>query len=189
MALANRIPVTPEDAGGLRATLSDAGLDTDLLADLELVDLVGMPSFAMASMNPAHYPDRIDDEIPYTLDLTSDAAQYDDVDSVDRAVMAEVESEGGGPAVGLWRTWRAPDIPTPWPPPRRLYLVQASAAGQEELPALAARRQRALAAAGGHPASRGVRQRRGLAVDEEDLVYRGNLVIRGLAALPVRLSP
>lgn len=149
-ALANRIPVTPEDADGLRTALSDAGLDTDLLADLDLVELVGMPCFAMAPMHlPKHRTDQVD-EMPYTLDLTSDAAQHDAVDAVDRAIMAEAGSEVGGrpPVVGLWRTWRSPAVPTPWPPPRRLYLVQAAADGQEELPNLAARLQRVLAAAG-----------------------------------------
>src|SRR6266511_2742644 len=84
VALANRIPVTPEDAEGLRAALSDAGLDTDVLADLDLVEAVGMPCFAMAPM----FPGRVA-EMPYTLDLTSEAAQHDAVDEFDRAIMTE----------------------------------------------------------------------------------------------------
>jgi len=145
VALANRIPVTPEDAEGLRAALSDAGLDTDVLADLDLVEAVGMPCFAMAPM----FPGRVA-EMPYTLDLTSEAAQHDAVDEFDRAIMTEASSDAGGgpPVVGLWRTWRSPAVPTPWPPPRRLYLVQAAPDGQEELPNLAAGLQRALAGAG-----------------------------------------
>jgi hypothetical protein len=149
VALANHIPLTPEDADGLRAALSDADLDTDLLADLDLVELMGMPSFAMAPMYPGLHTDRVDD-MPYTLDLTGDADQHDAVDPVDRAIMAEAGTEVAGvpPVVGLWRTWRSPSVPTPWPPPRRLYLVQATPDGQVDLPNLAVRLQRALAAAG-----------------------------------------
>jgi hypothetical protein len=149
VALANRIPVTPEDADGLRAALSDADLDTDLLADLDLVEQVGMPCFAMTPMHPGQHTDS-DDEMPYTLDLTGDAAQRYAVDAVDRAIMAEAGSGvgDGPPVVGLWRTWRSPVVPTPWPPPRRLYLVQATPDDQEKLPNLAARLQRVLAAAG-----------------------------------------
>jgi hypothetical protein len=146
VALAHRIPMTPEDADGLRAALSDADLDTDLLADLDLVERVGMPSFAMAPMYPGLDTDWVDD-MPYTLDLTGDAAQHD---AVDQAIMAEAGSEvGSGPrVVGLWRTWRSPALPTPWPPPRRLYLAQATLDGQVDLPNLAARLQRVLAEAG-----------------------------------------
>lgn len=147
-ALAGRIPITPDDAGGLRAALSDGGHDTDLLADLELVERVGMPCFAMSPMNPMQGSDRRD-EMPYALDLTGDATDLDALEQVDRAILAEVGNVvGPGRPVGLWRTWRSPATPTPWPPPRRVYLVQAPADSRDELPNLAARLQRELALAG-----------------------------------------
>ena len=149
VALAHRIPVTPDDAACLRTALSETGFDIDLLADLDIVELVGMPCFAMTPIYPGGHADRAD-EMPYRLDLTSDGTQYGGLDEVDRAAVAAAKDDASGaPAVaGLWRAWRSPALPTPWPAPRRLYLVQAVADDQEALPTLAARLQRVLVQAG-----------------------------------------
>jgi hypothetical protein len=66
------------------------------------------------------------------------------LDEVDRAAVAAVAAEAG--AHGLWRAWRYPADEAPWPPPRRIYLVET--ADTADLVELTARIQRHLAAAG-----------------------------------------
>jgi hypothetical protein len=151
VAIVDRIPMTPGDVDLLRTVLSSGGIDTDVLADLELANMPAMPLYAMAPVYPGR--DRAG-EVPYSLDLTERPSEERGLDEVERALLAAV---GAGAAVGtgrgavvggLWRAWRCPAIPTPWPPPRRMYLVQANHSETEPPLTLAARLQRALAQAG-----------------------------------------
>lgn len=54
--------------------------------------------------------------IPYAW-----AAGPAEPDDVDAAVVRQVTAH---PAAALWRVWRHPAVPTPWPPPQRLILAQ-----------------------------------------------------------------
>ena len=148
VALADRIPMTPGDVVLLKTALSDAGVESDLLADVELVQALGMPWCALAPTYPWRNVHRVG-EPPSSLDLTSHPTELQSVDDVDRAVVATVSGAEEARYIGaLWRAWRCPPIATPWPPPRRLYLVQAVTAHAEPLPVLAARLQQTLVAAG-----------------------------------------
>ncbi|MGI8306443.1 hypothetical protein [Saccharopolyspora hattusasensis] len=71
----------------------------------------------------------------------------DSVDSTDdSAVAALIEVLGDEPAAhGMWRAWRMVPDGAPYPPPRAVYVVEAD---DDDLPALTARLQEALVAAG-----------------------------------------
>jgi hypothetical protein len=61
----------------------------------------------------------------------------------EHAAVQAVAAEPG--VVGLWRAWRFPDDQAPWPPPKRVFVIEVADGDQ---PALAARVAGGLAAAG-----------------------------------------
>lgn len=67
------------------------------------------------------------------------------LDAVDRAALEAVTAEAG--ARGLWRAWRQAPLGSPWPPPRRVFVVEIAAA-LAGLPAVTARIQQRMVAAG-----------------------------------------
>ncbi|GGM63465.1 hypothetical protein ACFFX1_14135 [Dactylosporangium sucinum] len=147
VALAGRIPITPADLDVLQAVLQDDAANHDLLADLDVAASAAAPWWY--TMSPA-YPKRhaeTPEDIPHSLDLTTDPTDIDHLGAIDAAAVTTVTGiEMDDLVDGLWRAWRFPAAPTPWPPPRRLYLVQATDPGS--LPALTATMQRALTLAG-----------------------------------------
>jgi hypothetical protein len=145
VALADRIPMTRGDVAVLEVILSDAGIDPDPLAELDLVEIIGMPLYAMAPVNPGPQTNWVD-TTSFSLDLTTDATASHSLDEVDRAVVAAAVD--GDVDAAVWRAWRCPALPTPWPPPRRIFLVQALDPRRDPLPALTARLQRAALQAG-----------------------------------------
>ncbi|WP_410967564.1 hypothetical protein, partial [Salmonella sp. SAL4456] len=60
-----------------------------------------------------------------------------ETDAIDQAMLDALSAESG--AHGLWRVWRRPADGSPWPPPKRVYLVEMDA--EVELPAVTARLQ------------------------------------------------
>jgi hypothetical protein len=62
---------------------------------------------------------------PYGVDLTG---KRNDLDGLDRIDLAAVTALTAWPAAaGLWRCWRYPAPATPYPPPKRMFLVQSAA--------------------------------------------------------------
>jgi hypothetical protein len=146
MALAGRIPIAPADLSVLKAALRDEAANHDQLADLDLVAAAEPWWYAMSPVQPRHHSEEPED-VPHSLDLTADPTDVHHLDALDVAAVAAVtDTEMDGRVDGLWRAWRYPAAPTPWPPPRRLYLVHA--ADPEPLPILTAALQRALVRAG-----------------------------------------
>ncbi|GAA4263289.1 hypothetical protein [Dactylosporangium darangshiense] len=142
-ALTGRVALTEADAELLAQTLTAAGEDVDALADVELSEVDPQPLYGLAPVSP-EVLDEYGDEVPYSIDLTvpyEGPGQPDEVDAVLAAAVADA-LEAGTPAVALWRCWRFPAIDTQWPPPRRMYLVQAD--DPAVLPALTAQLQAAL---------------------------------------------
>lgn len=136
-ALHNRIPVTREDA----ATLTDVAGSNDV----DLLDVVPqpqMPRHTMSPVHPAHHAGH-PGGVPQSLDLTDVPEEHDEVD---RAAVHAAHSMAG--FQGFWRTWRSPGSATPWPPPRRVYLMQVAGDDPNLLPAHAAELQTALVRAG-----------------------------------------
>lgn len=156
-ALAHRCPVAPEDAALLHNTLSEVGQDTKALAELDLVPVPGLPWYAMSAVDPRRLTGQ-PDEAPSSVDLTDAAGGSHDHDSMDRAAVGAARDPGPDAtaaepiadlvAVAVWRCWRSPAITTPYPPPRRLYLVQAETGDPDRMPMLTARVQAALVRAG-----------------------------------------
>jgi hypothetical protein len=147
VALAGRIPIARVDLDALKAALPDEAANHDQLADLDVVAPPPAPWwYLMSPVGPGHHFEEPDD-VPHSLDLATDPAGVDHLDDLDLAVIGvATDSELDGRVDGLWRAWRAPAAPTPWPPPRRLYLAQST--DPELLPMLTAALQRALARAG-----------------------------------------
>lgn len=132
-----------------------ANPDIGLLAELRAADAAGSSALSMVStadfepMPPCGFaPTRAAlgggrcaaaDARP--VPLLADAVPEDEVD---RAAIAAADET---PAVrALWRVWRFPGDGAPWPPPRRVYVVEVGFNG--DLSGIAAETQRRLAAAG-----------------------------------------
>ena len=143
-ALAGRIAVTAADADLLAAALDSS----EAVDALERSETGAQSWFGLAPVGPevlAEYGD----SVPYSMDLTSSYDGPGRADAVDSALRAAVTSGSvaGVPILGVWRAWRFPAHDTPWPPPRRVYLVQGDAA-DEALARVAPVLQDALLAAG-----------------------------------------
>lgn len=108
--------------------------DRELLADLLAADGVDPAALATATISEA------DPAPPHVFAPGAPEPQ----DAVDRAAVDTVSADVQ--VRGLWRVWRAPEQDTPWPPPRRLFLVETDATADPV--AMAARVQSALAEAG-----------------------------------------
>ncbi|WP_239339845.1 hypothetical protein [Frankia sp. CiP3] len=124
VAIMQKIALSHEDIAVLAVLLEAAGGSTETLSEVDVVD----------------------DEplLPYTFTAAVPGADARTADEVDRVALDTVRSQPGG--LGLWRAWRHPADGSPWPPPRRVYLVEVEAGS--DLPALAVRVQRDLAFAG-----------------------------------------
>jgi hypothetical protein len=145
-ASAWRIPITSVDLDALAAALRDDDSNHDLLADLDRIAVAEPWWYAMSPVRPRRQSEE-PENVPHSLDLTADPADAHHLDALDVAAVAAVtDVEMSGTADALWRAWRYPAAPTPWPPPRRLFLLQAS--DPQRLPVLTAAMQRALVWAG-----------------------------------------
>jgi hypothetical protein len=96
----------------------------------------GHDPVAVRGVEPARWPAAL----PFTF---VDGGWSGD-DRMDEAVVGVVADYPG--AHGVWRAWRMPLDGSPWPAPKRVYLIQAGE--QVDVVALTARAQQALAAAG-----------------------------------------
>ncbi|GAA2188224.1 hypothetical protein [Micromonospora lupini] len=145
-ALTNGTSVTTADAAVLEEIMSAAGADVSPLADLVRSDLEPVPAYGVAPVGPDVLAQEGPD-LPYTLDLSEGDGPGAD-DALDAAAVRAVRRLADEtPLVGLWRAWRYPAMDTSWPPPRRVYLVQADAP-VSVLPMAVARIQDALVEAG-----------------------------------------
>src|SRR6266498_2734986 len=129
-ALTQRVPLMEEDAALLDELLEASGVDTAALADLEIAEYDVPPWFGFGAGRPDTTPPARGSDVP-----------LDDVDTV--ALAAVTEASG---VRGLWRAWRYPVDGSPWPPPRKVYLVEADQ--DVDTVALTDRIQRRLAGAG-----------------------------------------
>jgi hypothetical protein len=118
--LRQRIPVTEDDLGILAELLAEDGADLAVLDGAAVTDVDPAPPYRFTPGPP-------------------------EPDDLDRAATDAADGIAG--ARGLWRAWRAPDAETPWPPPRRLYLLEVDA--DADLATLAATVQSTLEGGGG----------------------------------------
>jgi hypothetical protein len=113
------------DADLLSGMLTDAGADTSELSQLTVDDDDPYPYYGFAP----HIPPDLGGGTGGTPDPRAQA----DVPA-DQAAVQAIAAEPG--AIGLWRAWRFPSDGAPWPPPKRVFVIEA-ADGDE--PGLAAR--------------------------------------------------
>lgn len=155
-AVAARVPVLETDAALIVGELLAAGEDVAVAERLEVIDasVIRLPAWVFS---PIRIEERREYDAPSLLDLSTDPADTARLDDTDRAAVAAARRE---PAVlALWRSWRVPADGSPWPLPRRVFIVEARAGGSDRLtgpgtrpdstlPALTSRLQAALTAAG-----------------------------------------
>ena len=148
-AAAARLTLAAEDAGLLGWILTGAGMDVAVVARIPV-----QTGFDPAEGVVAHVftPAAAEvmavrgDEFGPCLDLTEGGGVEDVAadraadltDDLDRAAVAAAADLPG--AAALWRTWRTPSDGSPWPPPRRVFLL-ALAAQAEPFQAAAALQQ------------------------------------------------
>ncbi|MGW0436574.1 hypothetical protein ACWDV4_29005 [Micromonospora sp. NPDC003197] len=145
-ALAGRVTVTEADAELLADVLTAADEDVEALAELERSEADPQSLYGVASVRPEVLAEH-GDAVPYAVDLTQPYDGPGGLDEIDAAAVVAMPSLTADlPARALWRAWRFPALGTQWPPPRRVYLLQAD--DEAFLPVLAAGLQDALAAAG-----------------------------------------
>lgn len=126
--LASRLPMTGPDVLALSALVIEEGGDPVGLGGVPVTEPDAVVPWVFATLDPA-----TSDGPPPAGDAPVDAAATDFVSSVDGVV-------------GLWRAWRLPALPTPWPRPRRVYVLETAA--DADPTSLGARLQVALDAAG-----------------------------------------
>ena len=130
LARSQRVALVEDDFQLLGTLLADRGRDAWTLPGVDIVQFDPPPPFVFAA-NPAGTVTR----------STADTAPADDVD---RAAVAAVQEAAG--VRGLWRAWRSTVDDAPWPPPRKVYAVEAEPG--VDVVALTARLQWRLSAAG-----------------------------------------
>jgi hypothetical protein len=141
------VALAVEDAGLLGWILTGAGMDVAVAARVPVQTgtdpAEGIVAHVFTPASPDVMAARSGDFGP-CLDLTADEPDTDLADDVDRAAVEAAAHLPG--AAALWRAWRAPSDGSPWPPPRRVFLLALN--GQTEPFEAAAALQQDLAAHG-----------------------------------------
>lgn len=148
-AVASAVPIDPGDVELFAAALTEAGVGTEILDDVQRGMAEGYPPYTMAPVGPEILAEH-GDAVPASLDLTGAYPTAWGTDSVDdAAIVAVAASASRVRLLGLWRAWRYPANQSPWPEPKRIYLVEACGeVPADQLPALANLVQDALIGAG-----------------------------------------
>jgi hypothetical protein len=140
--LSQRIPLSDDEIDLLAELLGAAGMDTSALSMVDIMDTDPMPKYAFAAgREEVDRGCRIGaaDDRP-----AAPVAGAPPDDDVDRAILAVMDRDSYIRAV--WRVWRFPGDRAPWPPPRRVYVVEVDRGAP--LAGIAAWLQYAVAAAG-----------------------------------------
>jgi hypothetical protein len=144
-AATGRVPVAAADAVLMAAELRAAGEEAELIDGLERLDeTAGTPLPWIFTPFDPRDPELGDHPGPVDLTSPDEAAS---AEAADRVVATEAQEEDG--LLAVWRSWRAPADGSPWPAPRRVFVVQAGPRlPADELAAVTSRFQDALSAAG-----------------------------------------
>jgi hypothetical protein len=134
-AVAQDAALAESDVALLSALLAQVGADAAEVVQIRLSDSDPFPYYVFAPTNPAEAGGSVKDAPGAGAKVRA---------KVEQAALKAVAAERG--ATGLWGAWRMPSDGAPWPPPRRVFVVEVSAGVDE--PGVAARIQKRLAAAG-----------------------------------------
>ncbi|MEY9932117.1 hypothetical protein ABH926_006766 [Catenulispora sp. GP43] len=126
-AAASRLMLAAEDAGLLGWILTGAGMDAAVVARIPVQTgtdpAEGIVAHVFTPAAPVVMAARGED-FGSCLDLTEGPLENVSADLADELDRAAVAAAAGLPgAAALWRTWRAPSDGSPWPPPRRVFLL------------------------------------------------------------------
>jgi hypothetical protein len=118
--LSQRMPIRLDDADLLADLLAEADGDTSSLSMVDILDEDPIPRYGFAPRRD-QIANALGGEGPTRSLMTSDEPE-DDIDGRALATVA------GLPGIrAFWRTWRFPGERSPWPPPRRVYVVESDA--------------------------------------------------------------
>ena len=139
--ISRRIRLADRDVDLLAELLGAAGVDNSVLSMVDATDIDPMSvcGFAPDRAQVATAPGLAADARPGTPH--ADAWPKDDVDRAALAAVADHQSTRA-----MWRAWRYPGDGSPWPPARRVYVVECDV--DANLPAITAGMQDGLASAG-----------------------------------------
>jgi hypothetical protein len=143
-AIAQRTPVAQSDVVLLDRLVRDGGTDSHKVLMIESVEPEQVSSYGFAATT--------NQLLAYMNGTRAGAAvlgvEDDPADDIDQAAIAEAAAAPA--AVAVWRSWRFPGEVSPWPPPRRVYVVETKR--DANLVTTGHRLQYALTAAGDlHP--------------------------------------
>ncbi len=128
--LAQNIPLVDVDIALLGELLDTDGADSSALTQVQLAQFDPAPPYGFGATPPDTEPPPRPDDAP--------------LDEIDLQATDAASEETG--VHGVWRAWRYPADESPWPPPRRVYLVEVD---EDVDPVeLTARLQQRLAAGG-----------------------------------------
>jgi hypothetical protein len=122
--VSQRLALDEADHGLLGDLLADAGADPVALAAVEVANDDPLPMCDFASSRALADALLRGDE---DAELAPFDLAVEPEDDVDRALVAAAQAAPG--VVGVWRAWRFPVGGAPWPPPRRVYVVETDLAG------------------------------------------------------------
>lgn len=124
--LSAQLPMTGADVLALAALVIEEGGDPASLSAVPVGEADAVVPWVFAAFDPA----------------TADGpAGTDPVDAAAAEFVAGIDG-----VRGLWRAWRLPALPTPWPPPRRVFVLETATGA--DAASVGSRLQVALAAAG-----------------------------------------
>ncbi|WP_238012838.1 hypothetical protein KZZ52_15305 [Dactylosporangium sp. AC04546] len=142
--LAQRTPLTGPDLGLLAELLVEAGMDASALSMVDVASLDQVPRYGFVSSR-AMIEGILGGDVgagPPAMPAGQGQEQVEDV--VESGALAAVAGEPG--ALALWRSWRFPSDGAPWPPPKRVFVVEVDEAADPV--GITDRVQGAVAAAG-----------------------------------------
>lgn len=147
--VASAVSVELADIEVLAGVLTEGGAGVEVLDDVPRGSADGYPPYTMAPVAPEILAEQ-GDAVPACLDLTGAYPNPWGADRIDEAASAAVAAfDGQVRLVGLWRAWRYPANQSPWPAPRRVYLVETGGeCAPERLPVVTNAVQDALIEAG-----------------------------------------
>jgi hypothetical protein len=146
-AVSQRAVLPAEDLSVLGDVLSAADLDVAALALIDLADGDPLPMVEFTASRAAaealwrEPADPADPAEP--AGAPAPVVRAEPPDGIDEAALVAADDPG---VLAVWRAWRMPADGSPWPPPRRVFVVEA--AYGVDLVAVTAATQRALRAAG-----------------------------------------
>ena len=139
--LAAELPLTVSDLNLVAELLATAEMDTGTLSEVDVTDVEQMPVCGFA---PGQAQMEVILGMAPDTDVTGSGVDPRPEDGVDEAALAAAADH---PAVrALWRVWRYPSEGSRLLSVRRVYLLECDS--EADLPAITARTQDALAAAG-----------------------------------------